>query len=74
MTLRVFVLIMGLCVSCALLACPTMPPPICDDEISEEECRLYCRGFDSSFLLSGDSEVECGDLVCDVGQPCCRCR
>ena len=70
---RVLALLVGLCASCALAACATMPPPTCDGEITEQECRVYCHGFDSSFLLSGDHEVECGDLTCDVGEPCCEC-
>lgn len=48
------------------------PPAVCLD--TAEECRPYCKPFESASWISSTDESECGDgLVCPAGDACCEC-
>jgi len=48
------------------------PEAVCLD--TAEECRPYCKPFESASWISNTDESECGDgLVCPAGDACCEC-
>jgi len=74
MDIRILVLLVGLCPLMLLMACPEPPPPVCEDELSRDECTVYCYGFNSMYAYNRSSDFECGEITCEAGQHCCNCH